>query len=267
MTDTMNAGPDLILDHLSLPDLTALELVHVAAQAGFSRVSLFALPLPLGPYRDLVADTAARREVVQALQADGLRVGIVEPFMIDPAPDWDVLERLAALTAELGGTVNALAFDDDASRLADAMGRLAGIARASGTRLTIEGFTLSRVRTPAEALSLAEVCGADVGVTVDCLHVMRTVGSWDAVAALPPERIAHVQLCDGLRAAPADLGREAIAGRLPPGEGEFDVRALLPLVPASANLAVEAPLAETAGRSAAERAAGLMAAARGLFAA
>jgi Sugar phosphate isomerases/epimerases len=267
MTETVNAGPDLVLDHLSLPDLTALELIDVAAQSGFSGVSLFALPLPLGPYRDLVTDAAARREVVQALRGHELCVGIVEPFMIDPAPDWDTLERLAGLTAELGGTVNALAFDDDASRLADTMAHLAGIARASGTRLTIEAFTLSRVRTPAQALSLAEVCGADVGVTVDCLHVMRTVGSWDAVAALPHERIAHVQLCDGPRSAPPDLGREAIAGRLPPGKGGFDVGALLPLLPASARLAVEAPLAETANRPAAERAAVLMAATRALFAA
>lgn len=244
---------NLCLDHLSLSDLPVLDLIGVAAQLECGGVSLFVTPLPLGPYADLVNDMAARREVVAALRDTGLGVGIVEPFMIDAAPDWDMLERTAALAAELGGDVNALAFDDDPARLRDGMARLAQIARAAGTRMTIEAFSMSTARAQADSLALAEYCGPDVGVTVDTLHVMRVSGSWDAVAALPPERIFHVQLDDGPLAPPEDMGAEAVRLRLPPGQGEFDLDAFVPLIPPTARIAVEAPFAAPAGMTPLER--------------
>lgn len=256
----------LCLDHLSLCDVPALELVEIAGTLECAAVSLFVRPLPLGPYRDLVDDPAARREVIAALRDTGLEVGIVEPFMLDETPDWSGMERTAALAAELGGDINALAFDHEPARLRESMGRLARIARSHGTRMTIEGFSLSTVRTPAEALALAEASGEHVGVTVDTLHVMRTGGTWADVAAVPPERIFHVQLADGPAQAPADLAVEAVSGRLPPGQGEFALDRLVPLLPAHARIAVEAPFAAPAGATALERGRILVAATRALLA-
>ncbi|MDD3798980.1 MAG: TIM barrel protein [Novosphingobium sp.] len=256
----------ICLDHLSLCDLPALDLIAVAGELGCGAVSLFVTPLPLGPYADLVNDAGARREVVAALRDTGLGVGIVEPFMLDAAPDWDTMERTAALAAELGGDVNALAFDDDPSRQRDSMARLAGICRAAGTRMTIEAFSMSRARTQADSLALAEHCGPDVGVTVDTLHVIRTGGTWADVAALPQERIFHVQLNDGPLAAPDDLGAEAVRYRHPPGQGEFDLDALVPLLPATARIAVEAPFVAPAGSSPLERGRILVDATRALLA-
>ena len=243
----------LYFDHLSLCDLSAYDVVEVAGQLSCTGVSLFVRPLPLGPYRDLVTDQAARREVVAALRDYDLSVGVVEPFLLDEHPDWDAMERTAALAAELGGDINALAMDMDAGRRRDAMGRLADLARAAGTRLVIEPFSLSPVRTPADGLALAEMCGDDVGLTVDTLHVMRTGGSWADVAALPPERIIHVQISDGTREAPADLASEAVQGRLPPGLGSFALEGLLPLLPGHVRIAVEAPFCAPPGTSPLER--------------
>lgn len=246
----------LCFDHLSLVDCPALEMIEVAGQLGCSSVSLFVRPLPIGPYLDLVTDAAARRDVVAALRTHGLSVGVVEPFLLDAAPDWAGIERTIALAVELGGEINALSMDAEQARREDSMAQLAGIARSAGTRVTIEAFSLSPVRTPADALALAEVCGDDVGITIDTLHVMRTGGSWADVAALPPERVAHVQVCDGPLAAPAtveEIAVEATQRRLPPGQGAFELEKLIPLIPSRARIAVEAPFVAPAGMSALER--------------
>ena len=255
----------LCLDHLSLSDLTAVELIEVAAALDCAAVSLFVTPLPLGPYRDLVNDRSAKAEVVNTLRDTGLGVGVVEPFMLDDKIDWDLLQRTAGLTAELGGTINTLCFETDRQRLEAFSVRLADIARTEGTKMAIEGFTLSTVSTVEDALRLAEVAGPDVGLTIDALHVLRTGGSWLDVAALPPERIFHVQLNDGPRDPPADLFLEATRERLPPGQGEFDLASLVPSIPANARIAVEAPFLSPPGTTPLERGRILVEAAKALI--
>ncbi len=255
----------LCLDHLSLYDVPALELIQIAAELGCAAVSLFVTPGTLGPYLDLTRDKAAKAEVLSALQDTGLSVGVVEPFMLVAETDWDLLERSAALAAEMNGTVNALCFDQEPGRQQDSFGRLAEIARVAGARMAVEGFTLSSVRTLADALAIANTGGPQVGLTVDMLHVIRTGGSWADMAALPQERIFHVQIDDGPRDAPSDLLEEATVARLPPGRGEFDVASFIPLVPPAALLAVEAPFRAPPGMTPLERARTIVDATRALL--
>lgn len=231
----------LYLDHLSLVDLTALELAEVAAALGFAGVSLFISPLPLSPALDLTTNPAALLALRRSMATNGLKAGVIEPFMLDVVTDWDLLERSASVAAELGGCVNALGFDPEPARLQDSLAKLAEMVRKAGTYMVLEAFPLSQIRTPAEALAHAVALRPDVGLCVDVLHVIRSSGTWDDVAALPPERIRHVQLNDGLLQPPQDRFHEAVAGRLPPGQGEFNLPALLPHLPAGAVLAVEAP--------------------------
>lgn len=256
----------LCLDHLSLYDVPALEVIKIAAELGCDAVSLFVTPGSLGPYLDLTRDDAARTEVLSALRDTGLSVGIVEPFMLSAETDWDLLERSAALAAEMSGTVNALCFDQEPGRQQESFGRLAEISRAVGARMAVEGFTLSSVRTLADALAIADTVGPEVGLTVDTLHVIRTGGSWADFAALPQERIFHVQIDDGPREAPSDLLNEATVARLPPGQGEFDIAGFIPLIPTSALLAVEAPFRAPPGMTPLERARTIVEATRGLLA-
>jgi sugar phosphate isomerase/epimerase len=237
----------LCLDHLSLVDLTALELAEVAAKLGFARVSLFITPLPLSPALDLTTNPPALLALRRAMAADGLKAGVIEPFMLDTATDWELLQRSADVAAELGGCVNALGFDPEPARLEDSLARLAAMARKAGTAMVIEAYPLSQIRTQAEALAYAAALGPDIGLCVDVLHVIRSGGTWDDVAALPQDRIRHVQLNDGPLQPPQDRFHEAVAGRLPPGAGEFDLRALLPRLPAGAVLAVEAPFQAPTG--------------------
>ena len=53
---------------------------------------------------------------------------------------------------------------------------------------------------------------------------------------------------------PKDLALEATCERMVPGTGEFDLAALLPLVPSTARLAVEAPFRALVGMTSIERA-------------
>ena len=255
----------LCLDHLSLSDVAALDLIKIAAGVGCDAVSLFVTPAPLGPYRDLTSDHAAKAEVLSALRDTGLSVGIVEPFLLDEKTDWDLLERSAALAAELNGTINALCFDKEPSRLEASFGRLAEISHSAGARMAIEGFTLSTVRTLADALAMADTVGPEVGLTVDTLHIVRTGGSWENFAALPQDRIFHVQLSDGPFEAPTDLFAEATVARRPPGQGEFDIASFIPLVPAGARLAVEAPFRAPLGMTPLDRAQIIVEATRALM--
>ncbi len=254
------------LDHLSLVDLDALSLIKAAATAGFASVSLFAAPIPISPARDLVNDTAARAEVLSALRSTGLSVGIVEPFMLEPKIDWPHLERLVALTAEIGGTVNMLGMDDDLARLRGSLERLVRICRDLGVPAIIEAFPMSVIANHAMALALAEDLGPDVGLCVDSLHVIRSGCTWADVAALPPARIRHVQLNDGPMQAPEDRGREAALARQLPGDGEFGLKGLLSSIPEHAMVAVEAPLARRSDLTPAQRAAEMMGSMIQLFA-
>jgi sugar phosphate isomerase/epimerase len=256
----------LCLDHLSLYDVTALEVITIAAELGCDSVSLFVTPGSLGPYLDLTTDRSARAEVLSALRDTGMSVGIVEPFMLVADTDWELLERSAALAAEMDGTVNALCFDKETGRLQESFGRLAEISRAAGARMAVEGFTLSAVRTLGDALAMADTVGPEVGLTVDTLHVIRTGGSWADFAALPQDRIFHVQIDDGPQEAPADLLDEATVARLPPGQGEFDLASFIPLVPATARLAVEAPFRASPGMKPLDRARTIVEATRALLA-
>lgn len=259
------AIPPFWLDHLSLVDLDILTLIEVAASAGFAGVSPFVTPVPISPTPDLLTDVVTRRAVMRALRDRGLAVGIVEPFMLDGQSDWTLLERSAGLAAELGGTVNLLGLDDDPGRLMESLGRMLHICRTEGVPAIIEAYPLSAIRSPVEALALAEQLGPDVGLCVDTLHVIRSGGGWADIAALPTGRIRHVQFNDGPLTPPADRVEEAVFDRHLPGAGDFDLVSLLPLLPSHATIAVEAPSRSLAAHPASERAARLMQSMRDLY--
>lgn len=263
----MTAPPNgFCLDHLSLVNLDALTVIEAAASAGFAAVSLFVTPIPISPTPDLVADRRARSAVIAALRDTGLRAGIIEPFMLEADPDWALLESSVELTAELGGTVNILGLDPDHARLRESLARMVEICRQAAVPAIIEPYPLSSIRSPAQALEIAHSLGAEVGLCIDTLHVMRSGGSWDDVACLPADRIRHVQLNDGPMEPPQDRVNEAVFDRLLPGEGEFNLGALLPLLPAHATIAVESPSRALAKGEPHERAVRLMDAMKTLYA-
>lgn len=105
------------------------------------------------------------------------------------------------------------------------------------------------VRTLADGLALIDEAGIEGVLVVDALHVMRTGGSPETLANIPPAKIGHFQICDGLITVPADqLGLEATADRLYPGDGEFPLKAFMGMVLAEATVGVEVPNIERQAR-------------------
>jgi sugar phosphate isomerase/epimerase len=93
-------------------------------------------------------------------------------------------------------------------------------------------------------------------VLVDALHLARSGGTPEAVAALPPGRIAYMQLCDGPAQSPPleSLAHESRNERRWPGEGEFPLDELFDGLPDDIPISVEVPRAVDASRSMEERA-------------
>lgn len=252
----------LSLDHITVTDTTPARLAEIAAETGCAGICPFLhsmAVLPAMPTYDLVRDPAARRETRAALAANGVGVDLVYPFTMagrtivaDFAP---VLEAGAELGAPLA---NVLCYDRDPGRRTEKLAQLAEIAASFGMGLSIEFYPPSQVRTLAEALVEIERTGrADIGVTLDLLHVVRGNEVQASMALLDDPRIRIAQLSDG----PADMPAERIeweAGiqRLLPGEGSFDltgfVRALNTHVPVSVEVPQQAAI--DSGVSALDRA-------------
>ncbi|MCP1471742.1 sugar phosphate isomerase/epimerase [Sphingobium sp. OAS761] len=233
----------LSLDHITVTDVTPARLAEIAAATGCSGICPFLHSmevLPAMPVYDLVRDAVARRETKAALSANGVTVDLFYPFTVagrtvvaDFAP---VLET----GAELGGSLaNVLCYDRDPVRRTEKLIELADLAASFGVRLAIEFYPPAQVRTLAETLAEIERTGrADIGVTLDLLHVMRGGETEASMALLGDPRVWIGQVSDGPASVPVEMiDHEAGIQRLLPGQGVFDIagfaHALAPGVPIS----------------------------------
>ena len=236
---------DFGLDHLSLFDLTPAALIEIAAKVGCKSVGLFAEPVPFesAAQFDLRPGGQALREARAALDATGLVVQAVDPFLLVPDIDFGHIARNLEISAILGAVAaNVVVLDSDTGRQADHLARLAEMARAHDLSVWLEPYPLSEIRTVSAALALAErIAGFDVGLTIDSLHVKRGGGSWEDIGALPQERIRYAQLSDGATVRLSEPAYEAVHERGVPGEGEFDLASLIEILPRAVPISIEAP--------------------------
>jgi sugar phosphate isomerase/epimerase len=137
------------------------------------------------------------------------------------------------VTTALGGTTvaaihqSAVPFQLD--RDAEAFARLCDDAAEHGLRVAIEFVPFTQVPDAATAWALLETAGrSNSGVVVDTWHHFRRGADAEALARIPADRIFAIQVSDGPRVPPAvDLATQARTARLPPGQGEMDVAAVL----------------------------------------
>lgn len=237
------------LEHLTLLEVSPPDLVTVAAHAGFDAVGLRIAPAtdgerpwPMTPGSAMLTETAARcaDTGITVLDVEAVRIG---PWHTDFAPFLDAAAFLGARY------VNAICCGEDLARLTDEFARLADEARPYGLRPVVEFMAYRRVRTLAEAITVAG--GSGGGILIDALHVQRCGVSLDALRGVDPGLVSYVQLCDAPLAAPADQVAEARTARLLPGEGELPLTGLLAALPDGVPVAVEAPQAGAAAAPAA----------------
>lgn len=232
----------LSLEQLSFLDIGPVELIAIAGALRIPLVGLWVeAPLP-GPL-PLVTD-ADVKPVRRALAAHDVAVHNLECFNLAPDMDLEAMKPALARGAELGAkSIVAINYTDpDLVRMADHFAALCASARDFGLLVNLEFFPSSFVRSLDQALRIVRASGADNAcVTVDCLHVMRSGSSPDAVRGAPPDLIGYAQICDGPAEAPQDLSAEAFEERGLPGAGVFPLQAFAAALPPGVPLGIEIP--------------------------
>jgi sugar phosphate isomerase/epimerase len=233
--------PSLSLDCLTLTDVAPVDLVRVAGDAGFRSVSLWVQPPAMSDV--MLATPAMAADLARAMADNAVAVGNLEVFNLNTDEPIVVFEAALALGAGLGAkTATAIDFGAPRPDIAERFAEFHALCAAQGIRALVEPISMGNVRTPQDGLDLIRAAGVDAKLVVDCVHLIRTGCTSAVLRDIAPEYVGHVQICDGPAViAPDEIGLEATANRLYPGEGDFPLVDILAAVPAGATLGLEVP--------------------------
>lgn len=231
------------LDFLTAFEISAPNLIKLAAQYGIHRVNLLVHPFSPLPYYNLIGDTAARRATAAQCRDLNVDVEMIEPFAMTPDTDVEDFRPALETGAYLGARwINLLSRDTEPNRLADRFGAMAAMAKDYGMGTFTEFHRRQYLKTLSGTVAFLDEHGLnDIQVEVDALHFFRLGGQVEEIVR-HRARIARAQLCDG----PADMpeeeqNSEAREHRLPVGEGDFPLQAFVDALPDEITLGIEAP--------------------------
>ena len=265
---------ELGIEQLSLFGMPPVEQVRLAADVGCRCIGIGLTRLNYCnphsyPDWSLRSDPMLRREMVAAMRDAGVRISIVEGFAIQPGKDVRDLAPDLDIVGELGGErINLVSIDPDQARTFDGFAAMAEMAGERGIETTAEVGTM--LGFAAALAALRHVDRPNFRLLIDTMHYFRLGGSIAEFAALDPERVGYVQLCDVPLVSTFESYREeALHERLAPGAGELPLAAFVRLIRPEVVVSLEIPqrsLAE-AGRGPLERVGACVEAARALLAA
>jgi sugar phosphate isomerase/epimerase len=264
------AGRELALAQLTVLGASPLDTIDAAADAGFDAVTL-RIADGTDAANPLLDDPVLRARAAARLRERGVSLLDVEVIRLRPDGPAAPVPALLDAAAQLGARhVLVVGQDPDLDRTADAFAALSVQAAEHGVRAVLEFMVFNSVATLADAWAIVDAADPSAGVLVDPLHLARSGGAPDEVAALAaraPSRFPYAQLCDAPAVAPGSGRRalfdEAVADRRLPGDGALPLGALLAALPPATPLSLEVPTPAFAGLGARERARRTMAAARG----
>jgi sugar phosphate isomerase/epimerase len=231
-------GPEFSLAHLTVLGTTPLELIDIAAAAGYDYASIRATPVAPGErVTPLAGDPSMVRRVVDRLADTGVRVLDVELARIGPDEDPDRYVQVLEAAAEVGARhVISQLPDPDRSRATDRFGRLCDLALDYELTVDLEFPSWSDTGDLAAAAAVVRgVDRANAGILIDTLHFFRSDSSLDELTALPRRWFHFVQLCDAPAAVPSTVDgviHAARSARSLPGYGGLPLPDLLDLLPA-----------------------------------
>ncbi|MGE0154222.1 MAG: sugar phosphate isomerase/epimerase family protein [Reyranellaceae bacterium] len=233
---------DVSLCWLTIADADHVELVEVAANAGFGAVGLKLAPRPGDPVPAVAGDERKLAQVRAALHRTGLKALNMGGVWIAPEFDLHQLEPSLNAGAELGARyLIAVGIDPDRSRTVDNLAALQQLAGRYGISTLVEFTIYTQIRTLADTRSAIGATGRDgMGILLDALHFCRSGGTPAELAVTANDDIVMFHLCDAPARPPEDLRFEGRSNRLFPGQGELPLVALLQSLP-RAIVEVEAP--------------------------
>lgn len=216
------------------PETSPADFVAACARAGWPACGVW---FDADTWTDAVA-----ADVRQRLDDTGLVALDMEPIFVTPEGDHGdrVIEAAAAVGAR---NLLVVSRGVDDARFTERFAELCDKAAAHGIGCSIEFMAFMSVKTLPQAIAVLDAVDRPNGhVLIDHLHLARTGGTVADVAAVSPERLAYVQLCDAPTTAPDDvpgLVTEALDLRLNVGDGELPVAELLDVLPGHTALSLE----------------------------
>lgn len=249
----------LSLAHLTVLAATPVELIELAATAGFDAVGLRLWPpLPGDTVAPVVEDEALQRAIRRKLRDAGIALLDIEAFWLTAESDPAAFRRAFEVGASLGARhVLLVGHDPDRARLTDNFARACEDAVACNLSPMLEFIPYSAIRTLREAHALILASGAETaGLLVDALHLARSGGSPSDLSAYPDDLFRYLHLCDAPAKPPAgteQLRAEARGARLFPGQGELWLEDFIRSVPPETPIALEAPTLHDQQRSSIDR--------------
>jgi sugar phosphate isomerase/epimerase len=237
----------LSLSYYTVPELSAPEVVDVAADAGCQHVGLRLLHgAPTDPPTRLVCDPAFRRLTRERLRDRHLTALDASAARLRSDTKIRHFGPILEVAAEMG-IRHLLASGDDpqGNRLIENFAMLCEMAQSFGLRIEVEfvpWMSISSLRDAAQLVAAVK-CG-NFGIAVDALHFDRSRSQLGELSSISPQHLRYAQICDALECT--DFGREdqiriATQERLFPGEGKLDLVGLLRALPPGIPLGLEMP--------------------------
>ena len=197
------------LAHLTVLGTTPLDLIQIAADAGYDYASIRMTAVARRRARHAARGRSGRWSAVcrsvsptpasQVLDVELARLGP------DDEPEQVPSECSKPPPRSGPGTSSDNCNDPDRHRATERFGRLCDLALDFGLTVDLEFPSWSETGDLLGAVAVVRaVDRSNAGILIDALHFFRSNSSIDELAALPPEWFRFVQLCD----APADAAAD-----------------------------------------------------------
>ena len=221
-----------------------LDLVRYAGEAGYDAVG-FQLGLQDMPVSPLAGDAQFLKEAKALLKRWNLSVMEVSNIVFEPERTFDEGRVLIDFAKQIGASiVQATVWDDEQDRVVERLIALADYAKGLDLGITIEYMPYSQCQGFNEAYDLVRASErSNVHVLLDTLHFSRSGGVLADLDRKEASSYSFIQLCDARAKAPApeDLRYESVYDRLPLGEGDLELGAILERVPTDLPVSLEIP--------------------------
>lgn len=237
------------IENISVFGLPPVEFVNLAADLGCQHISTGLTSYPFGihdyaPF-SLREDANLRRQMIAAMKDRGVSISLGEGCTIRPGGEAKSYEADLDLFVELGTErINTVSMDPDFNRTCDQFAEMAELVTARGMLITTElAPSLTIGDLPTALAALQQIGRSDFRLVIDTMHIIRSGSTVADVAALDPELIDYIQICDApLKQQFETYGEESMFERMVPGEGELGLHELVAVLPKDRVYAVEVPL-------------------------
>lgn len=224
----------LYLTQNSIPTATPLEVIEIAARAGFDGVSLRFIPV-VGmdmPFFPIVGHRKMIGDIKSALSRTGLRLFEIFTFYIKPEIDFASYAAALEVGAELGASyAMALCFDSDHARRTENLARVCEAAGKVGIDIGLEFSMATEIRSMQAAIDLVRATKSlHASLMVDPAHLRRCGGVPSDLDAVDSSLMRYAQFND------LDVASNELCM---PGEGELPLREILMRLPQDIPLVAE----------------------------